>query len=342
MLPANLRRTLIPALAAALWLCALSVPALAQSEPGLPAGALPTSQSINQAPIAQHLSVTTYKNVEVTGYFSATDPEGDALTYQLTSTPARGSVAIAEDGTGRFVFTPYENKTGKDSFTYVAVDVHGNISNPGKVSLRIEKNAVKVTYSDMSGNGAHKAAVRLAQEGIFTGTYVNGNYFFQPEQTMSRSQFLSMAMAVSAREALSEVTLTGFADDEAIPTWAKGYVAGALKSGAISGSRNDLGQMVFRPDSPVTCAEAAVMLDRLLGVSDVAVETWSAVGVNEDTQNHWAAPSAIDLACAGILPVQIDNTDHLDAPLTRAQAALLLDASLDLVASRQDSGWFSW
>lgn len=338
----NLRRALVWMSVSVLWLGVLSAPAPAKAEPALPVGALPTSQNVNLAPIAQHLSLTTYKNVEVTGYFSATDPEGDALTYQLISTPARGSVAIAEDGTGRFVFTPYENKTGKDSFTYVAVDEHGNISNPGKVTVRIEKKAGKVTYSDMEGNGAHKAAVRLAREGIFTGTCVNGKYFFQPEQTVNRSQFLSMAMAVSDSEALSEVSLTGFADDASIPTWAKGYVAGALKSGAISGTRNDMGQMIFRPDSPVTCAEAAVMLDRLLGVSDVAVETWSSVGVSTKAEPHWAVPSAVDLACAGILPVQIDDADQLDAPLTRAQAALLLDASLDLVSSRQDSGWFSW
>ena len=338
----NQRRSLVLTLATALCLCAFSAPALTNSILTPPTGALPAAQSINQAPIAKHLSVTTYKNTEVTGYFSATDPEDDSITYQLTSTPARGSVAIAEDGTGRFVFTPYENKTGKDSFTYVAVDVHGNISNPGKVSLKIEKKAGKVAYSDMAGNGAHKAAVRLAKEGIFTGSCVNGKYFFQPEQHVSRSQFLSMAMAVSGHEALHEVNMTGFADDDSIPTWAKGYVAGALKCGAISGSRSPSGQMVFCPDDPVTCAEAAVMLDKLLGVSDVAVETWAAVGASPTDSNHWATASAIDLACAGILPIQVNDSDHLDAPLTRAQAALLLDSSLDLVASRQDSGWFTW
>ena len=37
-------------------------------------------------------------------------------------------VTVAEDGSSQFVYTPYENKTGKDSFTYVAVDPAGNVS----------------------------------------------------------------------------------------------------------------------------------------------------------------------------------------------------------------------
>ena len=48
--------------------------------------------------------------------------------------------------------SPYENKTGKDSFTYVAVDPAGNVSPEAKVSIQIEKPDTKVTYADMEGN----------------------------------------------------------------------------------------------------------------------------------------------------------------------------------------------
>ena len=43
-----------------------------------------------------------------------------------------------------------------------------------------------------------------------------------------------MAMAATGLEPLEDVTLTGFYDDEAIPTWAKGYVSSALKAGGYS------------------------------------------------------------------------------------------------------------
>ena len=72
---------------------------------------------------------------------------------------------MPEDGSSEFVYTPYENKTGKDSFTYVAVDAVGNSSDPATVKIKIEKPNTKVTYADMDGDPAHKAAIRLAEEG---------------------------------------------------------------------------------------------------------------------------------------------------------------------------------
>ena len=106
----------------------------------------------------------------ITGYFDAVDGEGDTLTFQLTDTPARGSVGA---GRGRlppqFVYTPYENKTGKDSFTYVAIDSAGNTSPEAKVSIQIDKPDTKVDYADLDGNAAHKAAIRPGGGGHFRG-----------------------------------------------------------------------------------------------------------------------------------------------------------------------------
>jgi len=295
----------------------------------------------NQAPIAENMSLCTYKNVPVTGYFQAVDAEGDPLTFQITNTPARGSVALAEDGTSRFVYTPYENKTGKDSFTYVAVDSAGNISNPAKVSVRIEKAGTSVSYSDMNGSSAHKAAVRLAEEGIFVGEYVNGQYFFSPDTPVSRSQFLSMAMSVAGLEPLDQVSVTGFADDMAIPIWAKGYVSSALKAGVIHGTRNEQGQVIFCPHAPVTRAEATVMLNNLLDISDVAVQTWAAVGINDNVQDHWAMQAAVNLTTTGVIRPEHSTSQTLDTALTRADVAEMLDSSLDVIANRENIGWFS-
>ena len=120
----------------------------------------------------------------------AADPEGDPLTFQISDSPARGGVTLAEDGSGRLVYTPYENKTGRDSFTYVALDQAGNASAPATVTLRIEKAGTKVRYADMDGDPAHKAALRLAETGVYVGQQVDSRYFFQPDATVSRAQFL--------------------------------------------------------------------------------------------------------------------------------------------------------
>ncbi len=144
----------------------------------------------NEAPIARNMDLSTYKNVAITGYFDAVDSEGDTLTFQLTDTPARGAVTLAEDGSAKFVYTPYENKTGKDSFTYVAIDSAGNTSSEAKVTIQINKPDTKVTYADMEGDPAHKASIRLAvQEGIFVGSYLNGETSLTPTARSPEQNF---------------------------------------------------------------------------------------------------------------------------------------------------------
>jgi len=283
------------------------------------------------------MDLSTYKNVAITGYFDAADPEGDPLTFQISDSPARGGVTLAEDGSGRFVYTPYENKTGRDSFTYVALDQAGNTSAPATVTLRIEKAGTKVRYADMDGDPAHKAALRLAETGVYVGQQVDSRYFFQPDATVSRAQFLTMAMAAVGLEPLDQVSLTGFADDQAIPTWAKGSVSAALKAGAIQGERDASGAPVFQAGAAVTMAEATVILDRLLDVADAPVETFST-----DAPEHWAAQSAANLAACGVIPSVDTDPQALSAPLTRGEAAELLDGTLDVLAEQDSGSWLPW
>lgn len=290
----------------------------------------------NNPPVARNMELTTYKNVAITGYFDAVDGEGDCLTFQLTSTPARGAVTLAEDGSSQFVYTPYENKTGRDSFTYVAVDPAGNTSPEARVSVRIDKPDTRVTYSDLSGHPVQKAAVRLAEEGIYVGRYVNGRYFFDPDQSVTRAQFLTMAMSVAGLEDLEGVTLTGFSDDDAIPTWAKGAVSAALKAGVVKGSRNADGAPVFRAGSSISRAEAAVMLDNLLEITDVPVAVFSA------ESSHWAAQAAANLSASGIIRAEDAGSVPLSGTLTMADAAEMLDGALDMMEARESGSWLPW
>ena len=279
----------------------------------------------NEAPVAEHLELSTYKNVAVTARFSAVDPEGDLLSYQLIKKPARGEVTIGEDGV--FVYTPYENKTGRDSFTYIAIDAVGNASDPAKVKVTIEKADTQVTYADLAGDPVHRDAIRLAEEGILVGEQVGGDWFFRPEQEVSRSAFLAMMMQAVGADTLEGVERTGFADDAAIQTWAKPYVSSALKAGVIQGSLTADGQAVFRGTDTITGAEAAVMLDRALQVTDVTVMA------SENAAPAWAAQSAANLASCGML-----TREELSAPVTRGEAAGLLCRALELLESREE-GW---
>lgn len=292
----------------------------------------------NTAPIAEDLDLETYKNVAVTGRFAATDPEGDLLTFRLVKKPARGAVTMPEDGSNEFVYTPYENKTGKDSFTYVAVDAVGNTSAPATASIKISKADTKVTYADMDGVPSYKAAIRLAEDGIFVGECMGGSYFFHPNVPVTRSEFLAMAMKATGIEVLDGITTTGFADDVTIPAWAKTYAASALKAGVVLGAADETGRIVFKADGAITRAEAAVLLDRALQVSDVSETMFS----DSETAPVWAVQSAANLQTCGILHADSTGALGLSAQLTRGDAAEMILGALEVMDSRSSGGWFNW
>lgn len=292
----------------------------------------------NKPPIARNMDLSTYKNIAITGYFDAVDGEGDALTFQLTAIPARGAVELAEDGSGCFVYTPYENKTGTDSFTYVAIDGAGNTSSEARITVQIDKPHTKVVYSDLQNSPVHKAAIRLAEKNILVGTCMNGQYFFQPDTPVSRAEFLSMAMTCSSLKPMEGVQVTGFFDDASIPSWSKGEVAAALKAGVIQGSKSSTGAPVFVPNQPITQGEATAMLNRLLNMADVPMEVFSTQGGNA----HWAGQAAANLAAAGVMRIEDTNAVALSDTLTRGEAASLLDGALDVLATREDDSMLPW
>lgn len=290
--------------------------------------------SANEAPVAENLSLCTYKNVEIQGTFAGVDPEGDLLTFQLISKPARGAVTQEADGSAQFTYTPYENKTGKDAFTYVAVDAVGNTSAPATVSIKIEKQKTKICYSDMTGVEGHRDAVRLAEAGLLIGEQMGNEYLFHPEQTVSRAQFTALAMATAGLEVMTEASMTGFADDDVMAAWAKPYVSSALRSGVVQGSLDQEGRVVFQAGAPITAAEAAVLLNRTLRVTDVS-ETFVPSGMDTPP---WCAQAVANLNSCNALPASA----VLSEPLTRSQAAVMLSAALDVMEARDSGGWFQW
>ena len=281
----------------------------------------------------------------LSGLAFQSSPAPTVTTTSFTFTPAfASSSAQPEDTTVTLYLLTAANEApiarNMDLSTYrnVAIDSAGNTSAEAKVSIQIDKPDTKVDYADLDGNAAHKAAIRLAEEDIFVGEYRNGQYFFDPDQTVSRAEFLSLAMAAAGLEPMEDVTVTGFSDDAAIPTWAKGCVSAALSAGVIQGSRDGSGAPVFGAEDSITQGEATVMLNNLLNVADVPLEVFAAEG----SGTHWASQAAANLAASGVLREEDVNSAALGDTLTRADAAELLDGALDVLAAREGDGWFPW
>ena len=140
--------------------------------------------------------------------------------------------------------------TNQDIGSFLA---YGNTSLPATVSITIEKANSGVCYADMGGSRAHTAAVDLAEHGVFVGAKIGDSYFFEPERTLSRGEFVAMALAAMDVSA-EDVRMTGFCDDASIPTWAKGYAVSALNAGVISGVGTQEG-VAFRASDLITLNE---------------------------------------------------------------------------------------
>ena len=279
----------------------------------------------NEAPVCRDVKFETYKNIANTGVLSASDPEGDTLTYQLVKEPKRGTVDIAPDGS--FTYTPAQNKVGKDVFTYTATDSAGNVSNVANVTVKIVKPTDKAMYQDLAGDTLAYTAMWLKDRGVYTGKRIAGNLCFEPEGTLTRGEFLVMAMKLLGAEPESARLTSGFADESKTPAWMRPYIVSAFKSGMVSGVTSPDG-MVFRPSSNLTRAEAAVMLQNIL---DLPQSQEAAVFSEDCAVPVWAQASVSALKSAGIsIPVTTSAEN-----LTRREAAELLYECWTLCQNRE-------
>lgn len=293
---------------------AASVMAVSVETVSLTAGA-------NSAPIAENISISTYRNVSVSGTMRAVDPDGDLISFQLRSRPVKGELVVENDGS--FIYTPLAGKKGRDSFSYVACDSFGNTSEPAEVSISIEKQKTKLTYADMDGRGEYYSALRLAEAGIFTGEKIGDGYCFNPDTPVTRGEFLTMCSALTGLKPLPDVTKTGFFDDEDIGSWLKPYVSAALMNGTVHGYPDENGLIIFSPDSVITMAEAAVMLNNFLGISDVK-GAYSASGIPQ-----WASQAVTNLSSCDIY--SDGSGSHY---LCRADAAEMLSGAISVLKQR--------
>ena len=276
----------------------------------------PSAES--RAPVAENLELTTYREVGVIGALVAVDPEGEALEYRIVRAPRKGDLQL-DESSGHFSYTPREGKRGRDHFTYVAVDASGNISEEATVRIRIERQSSRVQYTDMTGHPAHFAAVSLAERDIFVGEQIGGRHFFNPDSPVRRGEFLAMSLRLADTELLTDVVRTGFADDYAIADWLRPYVSTAVLDGLISGIRRADGHFVFAPANQITRSEAAVILNNVLGLSDVPVSATLQASL---VAPPWAHQATVNLSMRNIISLDPSYVYH--ETLTRADVAELL------------------
>lgn len=275
------------------------------------------------APTAHDLTVRTYRGVACQGQLEAEGGQG--LQFALVTQPKKGTVTL-EGAT--FTYTPKENVTGSDSFTYAAVSGEGVSSLPATVRITIEKVRSGVRYADTPPDTA-PAAQYLAEKGIFTGAQIGDKWYFEPLRTVSRGEFLAMVLETAGVQ-VTDVTVTGFCDDITIPAWAKGYATAGVAQGIVKGRATAQGA-AFSCDEPITVNEAATVLNRALDLGDVELSVWFA---GRAAAPSWAAQAVGNMEAMHVLAAGSFGSEGLDAAVTRQDAAGMLQAAGLLLQNR--------
>ncbi|MEZ8389843.1 Ig-like domain-containing protein, partial [Vibrio splendidus] len=83
----------------------------------------PTFVDNNNDSVGDTLSFSTDEDTPVSGSLSASDEDGDSLSFTKATDPSNGSVVVDENG--NWTYTPNEDYNGSDSFTVIVSDGQG-------------------------------------------------------------------------------------------------------------------------------------------------------------------------------------------------------------------------
>jgi hypothetical protein len=182
---------------------------------------IPATQA-NTAPVAVGGALNVTEDVSRGAALSASDADGDNLTFSIATQPTVGRVSVTAS-TGAYTYTPNANATGSDSFTFVAGD--GALSsNTATVSVTISAvNDPPVANND-TARAKRNGAVTISVLG--NDTDVEGN-------TLSLQSFTQGNSGTTARSgsAVAYTPDTGFTGTESFS-----YTVSDGRGGSDTGS----------------------------------------------------------------------------------------------------------
>lgn len=271
----------------------------------------------NYPPVSSDVSANTFAEVACTLQLRASDPNGDSVTFSVTSYPRHGTLRL--DG-GAAVYCPLEGYTGEDSFTFVAKDRYGATSSEGTVTLQVEKNPSGLFFADLVNEEVHNTAIRLCAQNYMTYRMENGKYYFDPSEEVSKIDCLIMMMCLCGQsETVTAVADTAAADDTTLSAGKKGFLQAAIAVGAVHLENGN-----FAPDEAVTAADAAYMATALLHMPTLSPKQEFS---DLDVTPTWACTALVSADASGILSA-VDGLLAADAHLTRADVARMLENML--------------
>lgn len=166
-------------------------------------------------------------------------------------------------------------------------------------------------FRDTAGHWAEKTLDEWQDEGLIDG-YGDGS--FQPNGTVTRAEFIKLVNRTLGFTAESEISFSDVTERD----WFHAEVAKAVTAGYAQGSGG-----LFRPNQPVTRAEAAAMLARAAGLA--AKEERADAFADAASIPAWARGSVGAAAEAGYMTGYPNGAFGALGSITRAEAVVTLD-----------------
>lgn len=269
------------------------------------------TDGINTPPVASDGSMKTVEGISCYGKLSIREPNGDDYRVKVITYPSDGYVSVSEKGD--IVYTPEEGFCGSDKLVYSVTDCFGAVSETATLKIQVEENKSGICFADMANDPLHLQAHKMCEENVMVYRFENGQYYFDPDQPVSKMEFLVMAMCVSGLDREVTAVADSVADDDTgLSSGLKGYLSKAYDCGLIK-----LENGKFLPKESITVAGAAYMAAKALDLPGIESDLVSADGENKV---YDAVAAAVN---AGILDIESVNADPT-AILTKKDAAGLL------------------
>ena len=111
-----------------------------------------TINAINDAPMANSGTLAVTPGSVKYSALSATDLDGDQLSYSIVANGSKGTATVINSATGEFSYTPNAGETGTDEFTFKVSDGSTD-SNTATIKVTISTASTEQTNNAGNSNG---------------------------------------------------------------------------------------------------------------------------------------------------------------------------------------------
>lgn len=273
-------------------------------------------------------------------YGGAQSPYPGAVIITIGSGSATPSTILEPENAEEGSAAPESDKTAEE----VQEDTEQNKAAPAKqqktkttypTETQTTNNGLKpLRYEDMLTHWGAYSAGMLASRGYVIGEDYGNNFYFRPDEKITRFEFVLMVNAIFGVEPKDSLADNPFSDKN-VPSYVMRVGAAAYEYDVIEGTKGNNGLLYFNPYDSITRAEAITIIDYALRLDSYGVD--EAEFTDSSSIPDWAMQSVKNLEAYGIIQGYEDNTLRPNNKITRAQAAEMVWQALKFLDLKRNN-----